>query len=318
MKKYVFLSVIVLLCAVLAFSVFNALKIYVNNGTEDEYVSRVIERNGEKYYPKQDITTLLVIGLDRTGPAVASSGYINSARADVVMLVVFNDSDKEINVLNLNRDTVLPVQVLGVNGYPAGTKNEQLALAHTYGTGLKDSCQNVKETVSSFLYNTQIDYYVSVSMDCISLINDSVGGVEVYVTDDFSSVNPSISFGKVLLQGEQATAYVRYRKDVGDQLNISRMSRQNQYLQGLFGAIKYKSTQSPNFILEIYDKISDYTVTDCSVQTLSLLFNKFSDYNFNKTVSPSGENVKGEEFMEFYVNSDNLDEIILDLFYSKK
>ena len=304
MKKNILFAVVaVLLCAILAVSVFNIIKIVGDKKDDnDQYASRVIERDGIKYYPKQDITTLLLMGLDRTGPAVESNSYNNSARADVVMVLVFDDINKKINVLNLNRDTVLPVQVLGVNGFPAGTTNQQLALAHTYGKGLKDSCENTKTTVSNYLSNLKIDYYASVSMDQIAVINDKLGGITVNVT----------------LTGEQASAYVRYRKDVDDQLNLSRMERQKKYLQGLFTAMGKKNSEDAEALLGLYDDISDYVVTDCSVQTISNVLEKFSGYTLSEVLSPDGDNVKGTEFMEFYVDEDHLDKIILDLFYSKK
>lgn len=320
MKKNILFAVVaVLLCAILAISVFNVVKIVGDkNEGNDQYTSRVIERDGIKYYPKQDITTLLLMGLDRTGPAVESNSYNNSARADVVMVLVFDDINKKINVLNLNRDTILPVQVLGVNGFPAGTTSQQLALAHTYGKGLKDSCENTKTTVSKYLSNLKIDYYASVSMDQIAVINDKLGGITVNVTEDFSAVEPFIPKGEVTLSGEQASAYVRYRKDVDDQLNLSRMERQKKYLQGLFTSMSKKNSEDADALLGLYNDISDYVVTDCSVQTISNLLEKFSGYTLNEVVSPDGDNVKGTEFMEFYVDEDHLDKIILDLFYSKK
>ena len=320
MKKNILFAVTaILLCLVLAVSLFNVIKIVGNKQDSDEqYVSRVIERDGVKYYPKQDITTLLLMGLDRIGPAVESNSYNNSARADVVMVIVFDDANKKINVLNLNRDTILPVQVLGVNGFPAGTTNQQLALAHTYGKGLKDSCDNTKTTVSKYLLDLKIDYYFSISMDQISVINDRLGGITVNVTEDFSSVHPFIPLGEVTLTGEQANAYVRYRKDVDDQLNLSRMERQKKYLQGLFSAISETNKNDAESLLGLYEDTSDYIVTDCTVQTISNLLQKFSGYTLEQVVSPEGDNIRGTEFMEFYVDSGSLDQILLDLFYSKK
>ena len=44
--------------------------------------------------------------------------------------------------IQLNRDTMTEIQILGVNGEPAVTMTGQLALAHTYGSGEEDSCEN--------------------------------------------------------------------------------------------------------------------------------------------------------------------------------
>ncbi len=319
-KKGIFALLSLVLCAVLVVSLFNIIKIATNNTQHEEnsYVSRVIERDGVKYYPKQDITTLLLVGLDRTGPVVESDNYLNSARADVVMLISFDNTHKTIKVLNLNRDSVIPVQVLGVNGFPAGKSDQQLALAHTYGRGLKDSAENVVTTVSEYLYNLKIDYYATIGMDCIELINDSLGGVEVNVEEDFSAVTPSIPMGKVKLTGAQAVSYIRHRETIGDGLNSTRMARHLKYFTGLLDAIKSNHKSDETKLLSLYENLSDKMVTNSSVQTFSDMLNMFSEYTLDTFSTPKGSNKMGEEFNEFYIDSADLDRIVLDFFYSQK
>ena len=79
------------------------------------------------------------------------------------------------------------------------------------------------------------------NMDAIPILNDAVGGVTVEVTEDFSAVDPSIGMGQVTLRGDQALNYVRTRKDVGDQLNLSRIQRQKQYLEAFAEAFRIRS-----------------------------------------------------------------------------
>lgn len=321
MKKIILVALSVLLCVILVVSVFNIVKIISNNqnsGEDSQFVSRIIERDGVEYYPRQDITTLLLVGLDRTGVPKEAESYINSARADVVMLVTFDNSSKQINVLNLNRDSMVPVQVLGVNGYPAGTATQQLALAHTYGRGLKDSAENTAITVSKYLYDLDIDYYATVGMDSIETINDALGGVEVNVTDDFSEIDPSIPKGEVLLNGKQAVSFIRHRETLGDGLNSSRMLRQEEYFRGLFTEIKGKYTEDSQSVINLYETLSEKIITNCSAQALSDILDKFAQYNLAEIISPKGENKQGAEFNEFHVDSDDIDKIILDFFYSQK
>lgn len=319
-KKGIFALLSLVLCAVLVVSLFNIIKIATSKTQqiENSYVSRVIERDGVKFYPNQDITTLLLIGLDRTGPVTESDNYLNSARADVVMLISFDNTKKQIRVLNLNRDSIIPVQVLGVNGFPAGKTNQQLALAHTYGKGLKDSAENVVTTVSEYLYNLKIDYYASVGMDCIELINDSLGGVEVMVEEDFSAVTPTIPKGKVKLNGAQAVSYIRHRQSIGDGLNASRMLRQEKYFVGLIDAIKSNHKSDETKLLNLYEELSDKMVTNSSVQTFSDMLEMFSEYTLDTISTPKGENKIGDEFNEFHIDSADLDRLILDFFYSQK
>lgn len=321
MKKTIYAASILVLCAILIFSIFNVVKI-VNNKADitenSDYVSRIIERDGVEYYPRQDITTFLLVGLDRAGPVQESDSYNNSAKADVVMVITLDNTKKELNVLNLNRDSILPVQVLSVAGYPAGTVDTQLALAHTYGKGVKDSAENTVQTVSNYLYGLKIDHYLTVGMDCIETINDSLGGVRVTVTDDFSRTDTFIPKGEVLLSGKQAVTYVRHRETIGDGLNSSRMNRQSEYFKGLFEAIKDNNSNDNELLLQVFESLSDRMVTNCSAQTLSDILNKFSEYKLGSIITPAGENVMGEEFMEFHIDNSSIDKIILDFFYSVK
>ena len=221
-------------------------------------------------------------------------------------------------MLHLNRDTMLEMPVLGLGGREAGTYHGQLALSHTYGSGLEDSCENVRKTVSNFLYGITIDHYVAMNMDAISILNDEVGGVTVYVTEDFSQVDPTIGMGTVTLKGEQAIHFVRTRKDVGDQLNLSRIDRQQEYIDGFVDSFRAKQEQDGEFIAQAYEDVSPYLITDCTVNAISGMIDRYGDYSIGEVVSPEGRNVMGEQYFEFYVEEEKLDALILRMFYAPK
>lgn len=280
--------------------------------------SKTITRNGTKYYPRQDITVVMVLGIDETGPVVSSGSYRNTGEADAVILLVLDETNETYTILSLNRDTMLKMPVLGLGGKQAGTFYGQLALAHTYGEGLEDSCENTRNTVSDLLYGINIDYYVSMNMDAIAIINDAVGGVTVNVTDDFSQVDPSITMGEMKLTGEQALRYVQSRMAVGSQLNISRMGRHEEYIQSLMKAVTDRQEERDMFYVELYEDISPYMVSDCSSTVINNLMNRCSDYTMADVITPAGENVLGKEYYEFHLDEEKLDELILHLFYSPK
>jgi anionic cell wall polymer biosynthesis LytR-Cps2A-Psr (LCP) family protein len=154
-------------------------------------------------------------------------------------------------------------------------------------------------------------------MDAIATMNDAVGGVKVTVTEDFSKVDPTIPMGEVILRGQQAINYVRTRKNVGDQLNLSRIERQKDYIQGFFTAFK-ASAQNANFLVDAYEEISPYIVTDCSTNALSGIVSRYEDYDLRQIVTPKGENVLSNEYYEFHVDEEALDALILELFYRPK
>jgi anionic cell wall polymer biosynthesis LytR-Cps2A-Psr (LCP) family protein len=163
-----------------------------------------------------------------------------------------------------------------------------------------------------------MDYYVAMNMDAIPILNDGVGGVTVNVTEDFSGVDPSILRGEMKLMGQQSINYVRTRKDVGDQLNLSRIDRQKEYIGNFLEAFVKAYEGNPQFALSTYDTVSPYIVSDCSGTTISALVDRYGNYEIVEVVSPEGENVMGEEYFEFYVDEEKLDALILRLFYTVK
>lgn len=279
---------------------------------------KTITVNGVDYFPRQDITVLMVLGVDKLGEVESSGYYRNDGDADMVMLLVLDETQKRCDILTLNRDTMLDMSVLGVRGEQAGTAYGQMALSHTYGTGLHDSCENVKRTVSAFLLGANIDYYVAMNMDAIATLNDGVGGVTVNVTDDFSEVDPTITKGTITLRGQQAIHFVRMRKDVGDQLNVTRLERHKAYVSGFIESLRNTHQESAEAIVETYNAAAPYLVTDCSTNTTTMLLKRFSEYTFGEILTPEGENVLGEQYYEFYADENDVTELALRLFFAKK
>ena len=317
----IYVAVIFLLVLALLYSglrILEAAVLHTGEIQESPIRSKTIRRGDTDYFPRQDITTVLVMGIDRYGPVESSGSYQNQGAADMDLLLIFDEAARVCNVLYLNRDTMLEMPVLGIGGRKAGTAYGQLALAHTYGSGLADSCENTRQAVSDFLYGISIDYYVAMNMDAISILNDAVGGVTVEVEEDFSQVDASIPMGTVTLLGQQSVNFVRSRQGVGDQLNLSRIQRQKAYIAGFVEAFKAKKNTEPSFMLSAYEAVMPYVVTDCSLNAISGMIDRYSGYTISQVISPQGENVRGEEYMEFHVDEEALDTLILSLFYAPK
>ena len=77
---------------------------------------------------------------------------------------------------------MVEMPILGLGGKRAGTKVAQLALSHTYGSGLQDSCENVKETLAMLLGDSFVDYYILNEFAC----NIDAGRLSTYIYKDIS------------------------------------------------------------------------------------------------------------------------------------
>lgn len=268
-----------------------------------------------QWIAQKDMETLLVIGLDDLGGFEKSNSYNNTSQADFIVLLMKNKVSGEFNAIQLNRDTMTRIPVLGVTGQKAGYRQGQLALAYTYGRGREDSCRNTMEAVSHLLYGVEIDHYIVVTMDSVPIANDWVGGVTVDILDDFTEVDETMVRGETMkLVGQQALDYVRTRKGLEDSTNLHRMERQRQY------AAKWLELATPLFknpgaIIDLVMQLSDYHYSDCTAGQLADFANAYANQPFETVYTLKGNNVQGPVYMEYHIDEDAVREMVLDLFF---
>ncbi len=273
--------------------------------------------NGEPYVPRKGVSTLLFIGLDTQGKITGSDSYNNSEKADFLALAVFDNERKSYTLLHLNRDTMADVTMLDISGREMGTVYEQLAIAHTYGDGLSVSCKNTAKAVSDYLYGIEIKNYISVTMDAVSLLTDYVGGVAMTIEEDLTSIDPEFTQGAtVRLNGEKALKFVRARGQLEDSSNLARMERQKQYIAAFFDTLASKDIND-TFLMGAFEQVDEYSVTNCDSSFFSSAGRGLREYTYKGAVSPKGEAIVGEKYMEFYADEEDLLAIITDLFYER-
>ena len=284
---------------------------------DDTETKVVVNINGKEYYKNENVTTLLLMGVDDE-ELVDTGTQRNDALADFLTLAVFDNENKSCTLLQINRNTMTDVPVLGATGEYLGVTNEQIALSHIYGSGMEDSCENTVEAVSRFLYSTPIDNYLSLTMGAIASLNDTVGGVTVTIEDDLTSVDESFVPGAtVTLHGKQAESFVRARMGLADDSNPARQRRQRAYMIGLISKLREKVEEDSAFVMELYASVADYLVTDCDINELGTLSENLSSYALSGFVTPEGETRVREktDYAEFYVDETALQDLIAELFY---
>ncbi|MCD8375356.1 MAG: LCP family protein [Oscillospiraceae bacterium] len=193
---------------------------------EEETEDGDVYYNGAWYVENSNLETILLIGIDKFEDDLDQYGYINSQQADFLLLLIFDRESGDCTALQINRDIMTEITVLGVTGDQAGTVTAQLALAHTYGSGGSDSCVNTVKAVSNLLYGVDVDHYAAVTMDAVPIINDLAGGVTLTVMDDLTLYDEALVEGEeITLTGDQALTYVRARFYIADGTNLHRMER---------------------------------------------------------------------------------------------
>ncbi len=270
----------------------------------------------QAYIYNSALSTLLLMGIDND-ELETPTAYRNSGQADLLLLAVFDPDSETCTLIHINRDTMSYVPVYDSLAVYQGVVYEQIGYAHTYGSGWEDSCEYTVEAVANLLLGVTADNYIMLTMDAVATLNDLVGGVTVTIEDDFTGVDDTLVQGEtVTLYGEHALTFVRSRMSmVDDGSNLARMRRQQTYMAGFISALQSSIAADSSFLLSAYAEMGDYMLTDCDISTLADLSGELASYTLSDIVSLEGEAVKGETYMEYYVDSQALVELVLDTFY---
>ncbi len=270
---------------------------------------------GKTYRQRPKLESYLFLGIDEMGPAVGTQSYIAGGQADAQMLLVLDNAACTWQVLQINRDSMVAVPVISMMGTVPYTLVQQIALAHAYGNGREQSCENNVAAVSMMLDDQQIDGYFSLNMGGIGILVDLVGGVTLTVGSDFSAVDPSLVEGETItLNGEQALEYVRTRQNVDDQTNLARMSRQREFLTAFEEQLR---GMDPEFAVTAYEELSDYVITDIPSGTAVDIADRLQSYAELPLLTIDGENTVEDGYWAYYLDEDSLQETILELFYEE-
>lgn len=323
-KKIILFVIFVLCIALVAVALFNIDKLFGDNedgywgsATNHEKEMNTVYIDGEAYLPKSGVKNYLIIGVDKFGE-VGDGGV---AQADFIAVLSFNAKNNEYTVFPINRDTMTEVDVLDVFGNKSGTRMEQIALAHAYGSPFEISnsqkCKNTAKAVSGLLHGVKFYSYFSLTMDAIKELVDFVGGVSIVVDSDMTSVDERLVEGdQVLLDGELALSYIRARGQLNDSSNVARMKRQEIFLKGLIRSISNANLDDKAWAT-CYSRVSPYITTNAGMELIDELNDILSSDNVGKMISLEGESVVGSQYMEFYVDSEALKKTVIDVFYEK-
>ena len=282
---------------------------------------RTIVYGDKAYHYRSDLTTVLFLGVDRAGAENLAPGsfvgFRNGGPADFLLLMVIDPKKEEIAMIQIDRDTMAEITILGVLGNPAGTNTMQICLSHGFGDGGEQSALFAVEAVSKHLLGVDIDFFVTMSLKGVPTLNDMLGGVTVTLEDDFTALDPAMQVGETLtLRGKQAEYFVRNRLEIGAGTNASRMVRQKQYMAKAGELIDEKLRENVNFVGSLFDALSADLTTNMSRGRMINEAYASRAYRRLETISPRGEHRLGEDgFMEFHADPRALEELVLGIFF---
>lgn len=178
----------------------------------------------------QQPLNLLLMGEDISYSGPATPVYDWKGNTDTMMLVRFDPAAKRVVVLSLPRDTFATIP---------GHGSLKLNAANPLGG------PELAQTAVAGLLGVDVDRYALVNIFAVRDLVNTLGGVQVYVPEamdyDDRAAKLHIHFkaGLQTMNGDQATAYLRFRHDrIGD---IGRVQRQQAFLESLLAKTKEPS-----------------------------------------------------------------------------
>ena len=128
-------------------------------GTRAFMEEGTVEWNGKKYRKKPAMTLILLAGIDKDGTETPSPrvSYRNGGQADFLLLLAIDHGEKQIHQLQIDRDTMAEVTVLGIYGNETDARELQICLAHSFGARPEDNARYTVRAVRKLLNDLEID-----------------------------------------------------------------------------------------------------------------------------------------------------------------
>lgn len=280
-----------------------------------------VEYRGNTYREKPAITTLVIAGIDKaddSGDTIRNQ-YRNGGQADFLMLIAIDHTDKVIHQLQIDRDTMTDVTVLGTFGNETGTRVLQICLSHGFGKTPEDNAGYTMRAVQNLLDGLEVDGYYMIPYTAVPVLNDALGGVTVKIAFDMTSVHPEWTEGSsVTLHGREAEDFVRSRTTVGAGTNEERMVRQNEFMQKAVARMNQKIKADLSFGEGMLSRLQTIAVTNFTLKRLTEELNKAYSYEVLPVDHPDGEYAIGEDgFMEFHMREGAATEWVLEHLYTR-
>ena len=262
-----------------------------------------VELDGVTYVRDRSVRAYLFLGVDDVG--VSYDEYGRGGRTDTILLLV-KDGGK-MRILEISRDTMTEVDTYDVAGDYLSTGVMQINMQYSFGDSPRRSAFLTKRAVSSLLGDVEINGAVSLDMSGISPIVNALGGIDVIMEEDCTYINPDYAEGAAVhMDGGEAENFIRWRdKSVG--ANDVRMSRHSWFIRQMLESFRGRD------ITSLLDVADPYVNTDLRTDEMKSLF----ETELTSTVRLPGESRRGAIHDEFYVDEDELEKVVVDLFYKR-
>ncbi|MFZ2537819.1 MAG: LCP family protein [Oscillospiraceae bacterium] len=211
---------------------------------------------------KDKTTNFLVCGIDY------AQGSGRGKLTDVVMLVSFDIEGKNIDILQIPRDSYIG------EDYPTGKINA--IYGQKENGGVQGLAQRISET-----FDMPIDHYVTINMDAFITVVDKIGGVEVDVPKKIVLEGTTLLPGLQTLNGKKSEIFVRERKSYANG-DLGRIDMQRIFLESL---LKKVFSLSNGKIVSLAPTLIKEVTTDLTISQMLGYYDHLMKVDKNKDIN---------------------------------
>lgn len=252
-------------------------------------------RNGKPDLSKKQPFSVLLLGVDEREDDVG--------RSDTIIVVTINPEEKTTKMVSIPRDTLINIPERGME--------DKANAAYAFG-GVKMA----HEAIEEFL-GIPIDYYAKINMEGMEDLVDAVDGVTVNSPFEFDLDGYVFPAGKQKLNGKEALAYVRMRKE-DPEGDFGRQKRQREVIQAVTN--KVLSASSLTNFDKIFKAVGDNVETNFDSGELTTVAQKYrsaadtiEDLSFEGTDGSQYISTYGQSVYVWIPNPDSVAQLQKDL-----
>ncbi len=198
----------------------------------EEKKENVTEEKKKMEENKESPLDILVKESDRVNFLVFAH---DGERADTIMFVSFDPSDKLLDIISIPRDTYWLVE-----GYTKRADHKKINAVYGH-RGEKGGSKGLKQEIANML-KVPVHYYVKFNYNGVAAVVDTLGGINVNIPFkmDYDDVwvEPKLHIhfekGPKLLSGQDAVKYLRWRQNNNDAHSagdLPRISRTQDFIK---------------------------------------------------------------------------------------
>ncbi|GGG95821.1 LytR family transcriptional regulator [Staphylococcus pragensis] len=295
--KVIITILIVLIVLIIAAGIFVFSKLHSLNNSINHPLNRDHSQLRQKSLKDGDPMTVVLYGIDDDSRRHQEN---MGQRSDSIVLMSINPKDKKTVMVSVPRDT--RAEMVGRN------TTEKINHAYAYG-GPKMAVNSLEK-----LMNVPVDHYIAINMDGVKTVVDEIGGVTVASNATFNTTDSKKDYkfeqGKEYnMDGEEALAYMRSRKDEGAGGDEGRQLRQQQVITAV--AKEAFSINSITKLNGIFKAAQDNLKTDLSFVQLNSFKSDYDKAQDNvERLTIDGQNKVGDDGLYyFYPDKNSMNEV---------